>query len=244
MRRAKIEQQNQYLLDQQRRFRVAADIVADAWMTFPEVHAVAVIGSVAKALWKEVPRFSDFRRQGIEVWHECRDLDLALWLESQQRLHEIHRAANRALSKAFTSVPTPALSPISSISSCSIRETTPIWADSARSTNVRRENAIASFRVAAQSRSTRWSTVSCRAPISWRRLSTRCSIGAASDDCGQHLICRLWSLTQRWLATEKARRRRERLQVAPVRRVTAYFSAFASFGSQGFVSFGSQGAAR
>ena len=72
-------------------------------MAFPEVHTVAVIGSVARALWKEVPRFSDFRREGIEVWHECRDLDLALWIESQQRLREIHRAANRALSKAFTS---------------------------------------------------------------------------------------------------------------------------------------------
>ena len=103
MRRAKIEQQNEYLLIQQRRFRVAADVVTDAWMAFPEVHAVAVIGSVAMALWKEVPRFSDFRREGIEVWHECRDLDLALWIESQQRLREIHRAANRALSKAFTS---------------------------------------------------------------------------------------------------------------------------------------------
>ena len=103
MRRAKIEQQNEYLLIQQRRFRVAADVVTDAWMAFPEVHAVAVIGSVAKALWKEVPRFSDFRREGIEVWHECRDLDLALWIESQQRLREIHRAANRALSKAFKS---------------------------------------------------------------------------------------------------------------------------------------------
>jgi hypothetical protein len=103
MRRAKIKQQNEYLLIQQRRFRVAADVVTDAWMAFPEIHAVAVIGSVAKALWKEVPRFSDFRREGIEVWHECRDLDLALWIDSQQRLHEIHRAANRALSKAFTS---------------------------------------------------------------------------------------------------------------------------------------------
>ena len=103
MRRAKIEEQNEYLLIQQRRFRVAADVVTDAWMVFPEVHAVAVIGSVAKALWKEIPRFSDFRRERIEVWHECRDLDLALWIESQQRLREIHRAANRALSKAFES---------------------------------------------------------------------------------------------------------------------------------------------
>src|SRR6058998_1922536 len=98
-------------------------------MAFPEVYAVAVIGSVAKALWKEIPRFSDFRREGIEVWHECRDLDLALWIESQQRLREIHRAANRALGKAFASGADTSVVPISSISSCSIRRTTPIWAD-------------------------------------------------------------------------------------------------------------------
>lgn len=103
MRRAKIEEQNKYLLEAQRRFRVAADVVTDAWTAFPEIHAIAVIGSVAKALWKEVPRFSDFRREGIEVWHECHDLDLALWIDTQERLHEIRRAANRALSEAFKS---------------------------------------------------------------------------------------------------------------------------------------------
>ncbi|MGY4289748.1 hypothetical protein ACVWXO_009014 [Bradyrhizobium sp. LM2.7] len=62
---------------------------------------MAVISSVAKALWKEVPRFSEFRRQGIEVWHECRDLDLALWIDSQQELDGLRRAAARALRAAF-----------------------------------------------------------------------------------------------------------------------------------------------
>src|SRR5437868_14210284 len=103
MRRAKIEQQNEYLLIQQRRFRVAADVVTDAWMAFPEVRAVAVIGSVAKALWKEVPRFSAFRRARIEVWHECADLDLALWVDSQDRLGSLRRAAAGALIAAYTS---------------------------------------------------------------------------------------------------------------------------------------------
>jgi hypothetical protein len=103
MRRAKIEQQNDYLLAHQRRFRIAADVVTDAWMAFPEVAAVAVIGSVAKPLWKQVPRFSDFRREGIEVWHECRDLDLALWIDSQDRLRALRRAGNVALQRAFES---------------------------------------------------------------------------------------------------------------------------------------------
>jgi hypothetical protein len=101
VKRAEIERQNQSLLRLQREFRVAADVVTDAWTAFPEVRAVALIGSVAKALWREIPRFSEFRRAGIEVWHECRDLDLALWIDSQDRLGALRRAAAQALRAAF-----------------------------------------------------------------------------------------------------------------------------------------------
>lgn len=101
MRRAKIEEQNRYLLRQQEDFRRAADIVTDALMTFEEVEAIAVIGSVAKALWKEIPRFSEFRRAGIEVWHECKDLDLAVWISSQHRLGALRRAYDLALRAAY-----------------------------------------------------------------------------------------------------------------------------------------------
>jgi hypothetical protein len=73
LKRAVIEEQNRYLLCLQYDFRRAADIVTDALMTFEEVEAIAVIGSVAKSLWKEVPRFREFRRAGIEVWHECKE---------------------------------------------------------------------------------------------------------------------------------------------------------------------------
>jgi hypothetical protein len=101
MRRAEIEAQNRYLLERQHELRLAADVAAGAWMSFPEVQAVAVIGSVAKALWKEIPRFAAFRRQRIEVWHECGDLDLALWIDSQHRLRELRQAVERALREAF-----------------------------------------------------------------------------------------------------------------------------------------------
>jgi hypothetical protein len=101
MRPALIEQQNQSLVARQREFRLAADLVANAWAAFPEVLAIAVIGSVAKPLWKEVPRFLEFRRAGIEVWHECGDLDLALWVNSQHRLDNLRKAANKALQNAF-----------------------------------------------------------------------------------------------------------------------------------------------
>lgn len=103
MRRAAIDQQNRYLLGRQHQFRVAADVVVEAWMGFSEIEAIAVIGSVAKPLWKEIPRFSDFRRQRIEVWHECGDLDLALWIDQLHRLREIRRAGDRALRTAYES---------------------------------------------------------------------------------------------------------------------------------------------
>jgi hypothetical protein len=101
MRRAEIDEQNRYMLLRQRQFRMAADVVTDAFATFPEVRAVAVIGSVAKPLWKEVPRFREFHRARVEVWHECKDLDLAIWLESQHRLGTLRSTLERALRDAF-----------------------------------------------------------------------------------------------------------------------------------------------
>ena len=103
MKRAEIEEQDRFLLRLQHDFRRAADIVTDALMPFEEVEAVAVIGSVAKPLWKEVPRFRAFRRAGIEVWHECKDVNLAVWISSQHRLDAVRRARDVALRKAYES---------------------------------------------------------------------------------------------------------------------------------------------
>jgi hypothetical protein len=100
MRRSAIEEQNNYVLRRQREFRIAADVVADAFMGFEEVEAVAVIGSVAKPLWKEIPRLREFRRARVEVWHECGDLDLAVWLSSLDRLGALRRECERALRDA------------------------------------------------------------------------------------------------------------------------------------------------
>jgi hypothetical protein len=101
MRRSAIKEQNGLMLRRQQEFRMAADVVADAFIGFEEVEAVAVIGSVAKPLWKEVPRFREFRQAGVEVWHECKDLDLAVWLSSLDRLNELRRARDLALRDAY-----------------------------------------------------------------------------------------------------------------------------------------------
>ena len=101
MRRLEIAEQDEILLRRQHEFRTAADVVTDAFIGFEEVEAVAVIGSVAKPLWKEVPRFRDFRRAGIEVWHECKDLDLAVWLSSLHRLSALRRTRDLVLRDAY-----------------------------------------------------------------------------------------------------------------------------------------------
>ncbi len=94
-----IAEQNKYLLRQQRNFRAAADAVVDALRRFEEVEAISLIGSVAVPLWKEVPRFSDYRRYQIEVWHECKDCDLAVWLSRLDNLRELGKARSRALNQ-------------------------------------------------------------------------------------------------------------------------------------------------
>lgn len=101
MRRSAIREQNAYMLRRQHQFRMAADVVTGAFMKFDEVEAVALIGSVARPLWKEVPRFREFRRAGIEIWHECKDLDLAVWLSSLHGLNSLRRARDLALRDAY-----------------------------------------------------------------------------------------------------------------------------------------------
>ena len=93
-----IAEQNRLLLRRYDDFRKAAETVAGAWQRrHPEVLAVALIGSAARKPWKEVPRFSPYRRANIRLWHECKDVDLALWLSDHQNLNGIRKTKDRAL---------------------------------------------------------------------------------------------------------------------------------------------------
>jgi hypothetical protein len=103
MRKSVIEENNQDQIRRQREFRQAADVIAEALAKFPEITAIGVTGSVAKSLWKEVPRFRAFRRAQVEIWHECFDVDLAVWLKPINRLNEIRRAKDAALRDAYLS---------------------------------------------------------------------------------------------------------------------------------------------
>jgi hypothetical protein len=89
------------MLDRQAQFRLAADAVTAALVGIPEVAAVALIGSVARPLWREVPRFQPFRHWNVPVWHECKDVDLAVWLDRLDRLQTLNRVRSLALQQLF-----------------------------------------------------------------------------------------------------------------------------------------------
>src|SRR5215213_2438188 len=90
--RREIATQDCQMLDRQAQFRLAADAVTAALAEVPEVETVALIGSVARPLWREVPRFQPFRHWSIPVWHDCKDVDLAVWLNRLDWLQTLNRA--------------------------------------------------------------------------------------------------------------------------------------------------------
>ena len=98
--RADIESQNEYLLKSQRDFRLAAEFAATAMSEDSRVEKIVLFGSVANPLVKEIPRFSEYRREGIAVWHECRDVDIAVWVNSLEDLKSLRRAKIEGLKTA------------------------------------------------------------------------------------------------------------------------------------------------
>lgn len=95
---AGIAEQNSILLRRYRNFRNVADLVVRAWHRHPDVVAVSLVGSVARKPWKEVPRFEPYRRRRIELWHECGDLDLAVWVSGTRDLNTLRKAQAKAVS--------------------------------------------------------------------------------------------------------------------------------------------------
>jgi len=85
------------MLARQATFRRAADMIAADLTKIPEVRAVALFGSVARPLAREVPRFQPFKRHRIEILHECGDIDLAIAIDRLDHLAALNRARSRAV---------------------------------------------------------------------------------------------------------------------------------------------------
>lgn len=97
-----IGQEDQLMLRRQQQFRIASEYVAEDLSNIPEVQKVILFGSVAAPLEKEVPRFRKFRRAGIAINHECKDVDMAVWVSNLDCLSNIQKARSQALNKLLT----------------------------------------------------------------------------------------------------------------------------------------------
>jgi len=92
------EEENESMTIRQKNFRAAAEAVARALAEIPTVEKVALFGSVAVPLRKEISRLQPFRRLGIELLHECKDVDIAVWVNDMASLRLLQKARCRALS--------------------------------------------------------------------------------------------------------------------------------------------------
>jgi hypothetical protein len=96
---ADVREQGRFLERRQQEFLGAARRVAAAFAEIPSVQRVVLFGSVAVPLPVEIPRFREFRRAGIALPHECRDVDLAVWLDELTDLPRLRIARSRSLNE-------------------------------------------------------------------------------------------------------------------------------------------------
>ncbi len=96
-----IAEQDGLLRRRQEEFRAAAAFVTATFARLPFVERVVLFGSAAQPLRREVPRFRRFRRAGVALWHECKDVDLAVWLSDVSELKKLQKARGNALNDLF-----------------------------------------------------------------------------------------------------------------------------------------------
>ena len=95
--KAAIVAEERGLLEWQRVFRFVADRVTAALAQCRSVDAIALIGSVACPLRREVPRFAPYKQLRLPIAHECKDVDLAAWVSRLDGLDELRRARGRVV---------------------------------------------------------------------------------------------------------------------------------------------------
>jgi len=94
-----IADENGRMLRRRESFRRAAELVSAEMALLPEVEKVVLFGSVAAPLKKEVPRFSRLRHAGEKIWHECKDVDLAVWTSDLTKLKALKKAVSSSINK-------------------------------------------------------------------------------------------------------------------------------------------------
>lgn len=96
-----IEEEDFYRLRHGEAFRHAADYVTAAFATLPFVHKVVLFGSIARPPKRETPRQRRYREAGARLWHESKDVDLAVWVSEVSNLKALQRARGQAVNDLF-----------------------------------------------------------------------------------------------------------------------------------------------
>ncbi len=85
-------------LDRKEQFHLAAEAVASAMGAIPEVKKIVLFGSVARLSEQDVAHGDDkCRPPRLGCFHACKDVDLAVWIDSLNPLRELQKARSRAL---------------------------------------------------------------------------------------------------------------------------------------------------
>lgn len=96
-----IQRENQRAQKRQEDFRLTGQYVAQAFEQISGVEKVVLFGSVAQPLLEEKPRYRKYRRAGIPMLHECKDIDLAVWVSDSGCLRAMQKARSRAVNQLW-----------------------------------------------------------------------------------------------------------------------------------------------
>lgn len=99
---AEIRRANEDSLRRRNNFTVAADYVATAFSSIPAVHRIVLFGSVAAPPYKESYLHAHNENTGVEVYHMCADIDLAVWIDTTQSIGDLRGARIDALSRLMS----------------------------------------------------------------------------------------------------------------------------------------------
>ena len=97
----KFKEDNLRNIKKHKDFRTAAEYVVDLIKDVPEVVKIVLFGSVGQPLQKEYSRFRKYKHFGKEIYHECKNVDLAVWVNDFKCLKQILKIRNRSSTKLF-----------------------------------------------------------------------------------------------------------------------------------------------
>lgn len=90
-------EQNEHNLRRWREFRLTAEYIAHSLSEIPQIQKIALFGSVVRQPKKEQTRFWKFRKIGAEIYHYCKDIDMAVWLDMPAPLRQIQQIISRTV---------------------------------------------------------------------------------------------------------------------------------------------------